>query len=675
MGGVVVDVDADLTVRSLNAQADLPQFRSCPFAKNLVASAIKRIVAAYRNAYPSIQYAVVVGDDTVIPFFRYPDPALMANETLYVPPVADDTTSQASLRLGYVLSDDFIASSTTVKRGGKELPVTDLSVGRLVETPQDIAGMLDAYLGTTAGVVPTPTTSLTTGYDFLTDAADKIAGQLSAGIGGAGNRTLITNQAISPGVTNPPGAAPVRTRSWTADNLRSALLGPARNDLVFLAGHFSANDALAADYKTNILTTELTAASTNFVNTIVFSIGCHAGYNIINGHATIGTEPLDWAQAFARKRATLISGTGYQYGDTDFLAHGERIYAEFARQLRVTTQQSPGGAPVREAVAVGRALLRAKQIFLKETPGLTSLDEKSLLQTTLFGLPMLSVNMPQGRILEPPKQSIVTTTDPVGPGPGQALGLRFKEVQLGATLTAPPPKQLKEGEILPPNGPLATWLEGPNGVAVRPTQPILPLQSVDVTSPDPNLALRGVGFRSGTYVDTAGVTPLTAAPATELRGIHAPYFTDVFFPTQPWSVNYFDALAGGQTLLHVTPVQHRSESPTMTRRVFSNLGLQLFYSGNVTSYCPGTNPLAQSPCLPTPFGQVTAVTPALAAPPTISGVETSFDDTTDELTFSARVVGKSGRGHPGGLGGVDDPAGACWPGRRIFVRRPRARRR
>ncbi len=253
--------------------------------------------------------------------------------------------------------------------------------------------------------------------------------------------------------------------------------------------------------------------------------------------------------------------------------------------------------------------------------------------------------MPQGRILEPPKQSIVTTTEPVGPGPGQALGLRFKEVQLGPTLTAPPPKQLKEGEILPPNGPLATWLEGPNGVAVRPTQPILPLQSFDVTSPDSSSALRGVGFRSGTYVDTAGTTPLTAAPATELRGIHAPFFADVFFPTQPWSVNYFDALGGGRTLLHVTPVQHRSESPTMTRRVFSNLGLQLFYSGNVTSYCPDTGlPVPLPPplpggCPPIDGRPVTAVTPALAAPPTISGVETSFDDTTDELTFSARVVG------------------------------------
>ena len=160
------------------------------------------------------------------------------------------------------------------------------------------------------------------------------------------------------------------------------------------------------------------------MNSIVFSAGCHAGYNIVNGHATTGTEPLDWAQAFARKRATLISGTGYQYGDTDFLAHSERIYAEFARQLRVTTQ--PGGLASRSPSGA-RSSARSRSSSRK-TPGLTSLDEKSLLQTTLFGLPMLSVNMPQGRILETPRASVVGATDPVGPGPGQTLGLGLRAV-------------------------------------------------------------------------------------------------------------------------------------------------------------------------------------------------------------------------------------------------------
>ena len=148
------------------------------------------------------------------------------------------------------------------------------------------------------------------------------------------------------------------------------------------------------------------------MNSIVFSAGCHAGYNIVNGDATSFTEPLDWAQAFARKRATLIAGTGYQYGDTDFIAHSERIYTEFARQLRLTT-----GAG--EPIAVGGALLRSKQNFLEATPGLSSIDEKALLQTTLFGFPMLSVDLPQGRIPDTPEGSVVPgTIPPVDPGPG-----------------------------------------------------------------------------------------------------------------------------------------------------------------------------------------------------------------------------------------------------------------
>jgi hypothetical protein len=94
------------------------------------------------------------------------------------------------------------------------------------------------------------------------------------------------------------------------------LLG-SRHDVVFLAGHFSANSALAADFTTQLLTSDLAASTTDFTNSIVFSAGCHAGYNIVDSHAIDGvTMKLDWPQAFAQKGATLIAGTGYQYGDT-----------------------------------------------------------------------------------------------------------------------------------------------------------------------------------------------------------------------------------------------------------------------------------------------------------------------------------------------------------------------
>ena len=108
-----------------------------------------------------------------------------------------------------------------------------------------------------------------------------------------------------------------------------------RHDIMFLAGHFSANSALAADFQTSVLTTELAASTVDLQNAIVFSAGCHSGYNLVDGEAVPGSAlPLDWAQAFAQKRATLIAGTGYQYGDTDFLEYSERLYRDFASELR-----------------------------------------------------------------------------------------------------------------------------------------------------------------------------------------------------------------------------------------------------------------------------------------------------------------------------------------------------
>ena len=578
----VVDVSGPLA--GLNAQADAKA--DCPYAKNLVTAGIKDIVGAYRAANPTLKYIVVAGGDNVIPFYRYPDPALLGNESLYVPPVGDTTASQASLRLGYVLSDDFLASKTTVSLHGNEFPVPNIAIGRLVETRTDIEGMIDSFLAT-GGSTLTPTTSLVTGYGFLADAANSVKATLASRIGGAAanHETLITNRGVSPGTVGTPP-----TGSWTASDLRRDFLTE-RNDVTFLAGHFSANDALAADYRTNILTTELSSATANLEKTIVFSAGCHAGYNIVNEHSVIGvTQPLDWAQAFAQRKVTLIAGTGYQYGDSDFLAHSERIYAELARQL---------GGPV------GSSLLRSKQIFLEESPGLSALDEKALLQTTLFGLPMLGVNLPEPTL---PGASPVVP-QPVGSGPGTSFGLQVADNFIVPSATGAVQSQALNGL----NG-SATWFEGTgNKVSVKPMQPVLPLKSTNVTAA--GRSLRGVLFTEGTYTDTRGTVPMTAAPATELRGIHAPFHTDVFFPPQPWTPNYFGALSGsGNTQLHVTPVQHRSESPEMTRRKFSgDMKFRLFYTGPI------------------------AVDPGLSAPPTITGVDTSY--AAGALTVSAHVFG------------------------------------
>ena len=388
------------------------------------------------------------------------------------------------------------------------------------------------------------------------------------------------------------------------------------------------------------------------VNSIVFSAGCHTGYNIVNG----ARDHVDGA-------ARLGAGVRAEARHADL---GHRLpvrrhrlprarRAPLRRVRAPAPDHVPGGRRASRSRS-GSALLAAKKRFLEETPGLTALDEKSLLQTTLFGLPMLSVNMPEGRIEEPPTEPIVepATLSRSARARRQDLGLKVATRREPRRRRSTPQDEAADG----PRRRRATWLEGPDGVAVRPTQPILPLADARRDAARPELtALRGVAFRGGTYIDTGGTTPLTAAPATELRGIHAPFFTDVFFPTQPWTTNYFDALGGGSTFLHLTPVQHRSESPTMTRRVFDDLDLDLFYSGNRQVVLPGHGPAAATPAALRAGGgrPVTAVTPALAAPPTITGVETSFDGTRADVPRAGRR--RPVRGHPERLGDVDDPAG------------------
>ena len=81
--------------------------------------------------------------------------------------------------------------------------------------------------------------------------------------------------------------------------------------------------------------TELTASNVDLTNSVVFSAGCHSGYTVVDGDAVPNvTQTLDWIQAFAQKRATVIAGTGYQYGDTDFLEYSERLYKNFAEAFR-----------------------------------------------------------------------------------------------------------------------------------------------------------------------------------------------------------------------------------------------------------------------------------------------------------------------------------------------------
>ncbi len=357
--------------------------------------------------------------------------------------------------------------------------------------------------------------------------------------------------------------------------------------------------------------TELSASTTSFENSIVFSAGCHSGYNIVNGDADSGRHAA----------ARLGGGVRPEAGDGD-RRHRLPVRRHRLRRLQRQAVRDFAHDLVAGSVGVGAALVDAKQQYLDGTTELSGIDVKSLLEATLYGLPMLDVTMPGVTPLSAAVHASAATTVSPTPAPsgtpGGGLGLSSADESFatGSPAFTEQTKTLTDAQ----NHPVATatYITGPDGVVTAPGEPTLPLLSTDVTVT--GQVLRGVGFLGGSFNDEGGKIPLTGDPGTDQNGTHAPFASSTFFPEKPWTVNYFPGLANQSTAtqLLLTPAQYKTDAPgTDLQRQFTSLGLRLFYSSNIDS-------------------------PALAAPPSISRVDASSD--ANGVAFKVQVVGDPSAG-------------------------------
>src|SRR5215212_1348882 len=553
VNGIVIDLaDAKYArVAFANTQAD--QNLACSFAKNTVASEIKNVIDAYRAANSTLQYIVLAGGADVIPYFQTQDVSGLANEKDYVPPVAPSTASEAGLQTNLVQGQDAYGSKVDFIQAGHMLALPDLAVGRLVDSASDISSAINAYILANGLMVPHST--LITGYDFVGDAAVAVKNEMDAGTNSTAD-TLI----------QAPGLPPSDPTAWTASQLRTKLLA-GNFDIAMLSGHFSAGNLLAADYATQLSAAEIAQSGTDISNVLFLALGCHSGYSVPNSDLLGGVSPdPDWARVFLHKGAAgYVSATGYAYGDTELTEYGERLFVLMAQQLRT------GSGPV----SVGQAVVKAKQQYLAQLAQLTGIDQKTIVEMTLYGLPMMKVDMPGARITPAAENSIVTSTNPIASGPAATFGLRSTAVVLNPVLTTHTKalQNLSNASTV-----LTTYLSGANGVVVNPFEPIYPKQTYNVSTS--GRELRGVAFRGGSYTDSSGIVPLTSSPTTETSTAHLSYNTSVFYPTQTWAPNYYDTISGGNTRLIVFPAQFQSSAPAAidgTFRKFNQLDLQLYY--------------------------------------------------------------------------------------------------
>jgi alpha-tubulin suppressor-like RCC1 family protein len=532
-------------------------------AANMVADQIRAIVREHATA--DTRYVVIVGGDRVVPHRRMKDQTDISNEQLYLDQsrLRPDSPLASSLAGGYDLTDDFYVDESPSAWLTGDLYVPDIPIGRLVETPAEIANVIGAYVD--SGGATSANDAVVTGYDFFVDGAQVVADRLRST--GVSTTDLLTS-------------------TWTAADLRSALLSPAR-DVSNVNAHFMHYAALSAggfsslDSSDLMRSRDLSAAPDALKGRLVYSIGCHSGFNVPDGDATpadltFGIDPaLDFPQAMARQGATYIAPTGYGLGDDAGIAGTERLAGIFTDEL---TSASARG--------VGDALVAAKRRYLTSLSQMTSYDVKSSVDWTLYGLPMWRVSAPSPSPLQAfvdgiwsyirsaavswlhtdslydPQDFSVTVTDAAGDGPKSEIRTLY-------------PLTNDAGTFYNAGSPLDTL-----NVPERPIQP-----SLDIPLGPNGGPVHGVLITGATFSEQDGFDPAIGALSTGwtsgvVENLSAP---DGFWPASLTGVASLETSVGVSQTLVVIPGQFKRTSapgePVVgVQRLYSSLSVEVLRS-------------------------------------------------------------------------------------------------
>ncbi|MEM9655453.1 MAG: hypothetical protein AAGA65_25405, partial [Actinomycetota bacterium] len=552
----IVPVDGDGNVRSAYAALDSA---SCePDRANAVVREINRVIDDMRAADPNteISHIMFVGDDDIIPMARLADDTTIANESGYAQTFSDTNANSyfgALLNSNY-LSDEPYGDLDPIQSGDRILYVTDVALGRLVETPAEIEGQILAFIGFNGEL--DPSTSLVTGYDFLDDGAQAVADALN-GLPDTSNVTTLINE------------------TWTDDDLAALLLpsGGTPPQVASLNAHYDHYRILPADQNAlgvedDLFTTiDLPTVSTFGAGTLagrtLHSMGCHGGLSVPDELFGSVSDPraLDWAQAYARQGATWVGNTGYGYGETEGVELSERLMALYSANLD-------------GSVSAGEALFYAKQTYLgTQQAQYGAFDEKVLQQATFYGIPFYQFN-----VASPPPPAPLPPQPVTAPVAGTPLEL--STIQSNPTFD---PSVAADGagtsfEALVPAGDPAT----PDQQAT-PYTPIQPTASFDVSYVDssgaPIQVAQGAIITALTTDDVINVNPDLALPIVDDSGVEIePDVTDISTDPAVYVSTYETPEGQRQALSTLlgtfTSVQANGDG---TQRLFEEITLDVYY--------------------------------------------------------------------------------------------------
>jgi hypothetical protein len=465
-------------------------------AANNVTNKIRDDIFNILKDHSSIQYVVLVGNDTAIPYRRVPDSTSTTNERLYTNDSFTDVGSPlyVSMVTGNVLTDDFYVDDAPIIGQGGLIYVPKLSVARMVETPAEIAGVAQAFIDS-GGVIEkqnSPLKAFVTGYDFFGDIADYTANTFDkAGL----DYFLMDDSGL-------PDSPKEYHGQWDANALRCGMLGSpsslgcASHDINNFNAHFThfvglsakGFDNQEADFLSSSEVADAGGTTPVMKSELAYTLGCHAGLNVPDGTALSNLfgsgidANLDFPQSMAKQRAVYVANTGFGLGIANGIAGTERLMALFSEEI--LSQDT-----------IGKALTVAKQRFLNETGVVGPYEEKSSIEATLYGLPMYKLS----------SSGHVGTNNGDGLcGSEGCLDLNVTNTIMGASSgipdshndNTPPPID----EVTTDQGSYFTVDGGYQAIMSRPIQPVYK-RDIDI---DPSTQVHGIVITGGQYTDYTG---------------------------------------------------------------------------------------------------------------------------------------------------------------------------
>ena len=346
VNGVVVPVEGDPAVANAYAAWDASP---CNVAlANDVVAKINALVDRLRPGLNDLRYIVVAGSDEIIPMGRVPDKTAAYNESGFSAGVfggADNAQSSAAKK-GFILSDNPYGDFAPTAMLDTQLFVPQVAVGRLVETPAEMAASVDGCVS--AGCRTTPSASFVTGYAPMDKGAQEINNILA---------TRVPNGSANSQVNN----------TWTRSDAATGLANAAHGFDVINA-HYDYSRALPAQEFTNgtdsnpLSTADLPASLSGGIQ---WTIGCHSGLNIPDIY--IASPTASRASQAARLVAGRVAQRSFRLRRPDRLRLGGHRRTCILRAVVGRLRQEPRrddddrpGTRVREAAVPGHG--RAERV-------------------------------------------------------------------------------------------------------------------------------------------------------------------------------------------------------------------------------------------------------------------------------------------------------------------------